>query len=57
MARHRGAAGFIKIGAVELADAVVGETGPGADGVGAGLVVDEAQREVEPQPVPAIAIV
>ena len=48
---------FVEIGAIELADAVVGQAGPCTDGVRAGLVVDEAQREVEPQSVAAVAVV
>ena len=55
--RHAPAAGLVEIGAIQLADAVVGEAGPRPDGVRARLVVDEPQRQVEPQPVAAVTIV
>ena len=49
--------GLVEIGAIELADAIVGQPGPCTDGVRARLVVDEAQREVEAQAVAAVAVV
>jgi len=45
------------IRAVELADAIVGEARPGADGARARLVVDEAQRQVDSLAVAAVTIV
>ena len=45
------------VGAIELAHPVFRETGPQADGVGAGLVTDQAQREVEAHAVAAVAVV
>src|SRR5580765_8460599 len=46
-----------EVGTVELADAVVGKPGPGADGLRARLVTQEAQRQCHLQPLTVIAIV
>ena len=46
-----------EIAAVQLADPIVGEARPDADGPGACLVADEADGEIETQTVPAVAIV
>src|SRR5438105_2143197 len=45
------------VGAVELTDAVVREPGPGADGLGARLVAQEAQRELQRPALAPVAIV
>ena len=45
------------VGAVELADPVVGEAGPAADGAGAGLVADQAHGEVDAQAIAVVTVV
>jgi len=51
------AAAGLKIGAVKLADAIVGKPGPLPDRMGAGLVADEVHGNVESQPIAAVAVV
>ena len=46
-----------QVRAIELADAVVREPGPLADGVCTGFVAHEAQGQVEAESVAAVAIV
>ncbi len=55
--RDAGAAGLMKIGAVELADAVIRQTGPRTNSVRARFVVNETKCQVQPQPVAAVSIV
>jgi len=50
-------AGVGDVAAVQLADPVVAESRPVADRAGTGLVADEAQGEVEPQPVAGVSVV
>ena len=57
MTHRRSALQIRGIGAVELANAVVGQSGPGAYGVRARLVLNETQRDFEAAPVAAVAIV
>src|SRR6267143_5585511 len=45
------------VGAVQLADAVVRQTGPRADGLGARLVPQEAQCQLHAQALAPVAIV
>ena len=54
---HVAAPGVGDIGAVKLADPVVGQAGPATDGAGTRFVADQAQRQVQPQPVAGISIV
>ena len=49
--------GIGDVGAVELADPVVGQAGPAADRARARLVPDQPQGEVEPQPVARVSVV
>jgi hypothetical protein len=56
MSRHL-ALRVAEVGTVELADAVVGQPGPGADRLRARLVAQEAQRQLHLQPLALIAIV
>src|SRR5437762_643254 len=51
------AARLAHVGTVQLADAVVRQTGPGADGLGARLVPQEAQRQLHARSLAAVAIV
>ena len=57
VAAHLASACIGDVGAVELADAVIRESGPAAYGPRARLVADEPQCEVEPQPVARVSIV
>src|ERR1700689_626113 len=43
--------------AIQLTDAIVREAGPGADGLGARLVAQEAQRQLHARPLAAVTIV
>jgi len=54
--RHR-AARLLHVAAIELADAIVREAGPRPYGLRARLVLDEAQGEIETEPVAAVAVV
>src|SRR5215470_8312305 len=47
----------IHVGAIELADAIVREAGPRADGLRARLVTQEAQRQLHARALAAVAIV
>ena len=48
---------IVQVGAVQLADAVVAQAGPGADGLRARLVTQEAQREFHAQAFTVVAVV
>lgn len=48
---------MIHVGPVELANAIIGEARPGADGPSAGLVAQEAQRQLHARALLAVAIV
>lgn len=56
MAAHRGAA-FAQVAAVQLADAVVAETGPATDRTGACFKANEPDREIHALGVAGVAVV
>jgi hypothetical protein len=57
VAQHGGRVGAHDVAAIELADAIVAEAGPLADGERARFVTDQAQRQIEALAVAGVTVV